>query len=62
MFLICFDFIIQCIQFSFQGQLTMNLEHDFFRMGIQKFHKVFLSMLLTAQVFAVVKLLGVVTM
>jgi hypothetical protein len=38
----------------------MNLQHDFFLMGLQKFHKVFLSMLLIVQVFAVVKLgLGV---
>jgi hypothetical protein len=33
MFRLCFDFIIQCIWFSFQGQLTMNLKHDVFFNG-----------------------------
>jgi len=34
----------------------MNLKHDFFLMGLQKLHKVLLSMLLTIQMFAMVKL------
>jgi hypothetical protein len=29
-FLICFDIIIKCIWFNFQGQSTMKLEQDFF--------------------------------
>jgi hypothetical protein len=47
----------------------MNLEHEFFLMGLQKPHKVLLSMLLIVLMFAMVKLglevgmvgLGVVT-
>jgi hypothetical protein len=34
----------------------MNLEHDFLKIGLQKIHKVLLSMLLTAQMFVMVKL------
>ncbi len=30
MLFLCFDIIIQCTWFNFQGQLTMNLEHDIF--------------------------------
>ncbi len=40
----------------------MNLKHDFLKMGLQKFHKVFFSVLLIVEVFPMVKLgLGVVT-
>ncbi len=52
----CFDFIIQCTWFNFQGQLTMYLKHDFFWMGLQKLHKVLFSMLLSVHVFTMVKL------
>jgi hypothetical protein len=34
MFLLCFDFVIQCIWFSFQNKLTMDLEHDVFLNGV----------------------------
>jgi hypothetical protein len=34
MFFLCFDIIIHCTWFNFQGQLTMNLEHDIFLNGV----------------------------
>jgi len=36
MFFFNFDFIIQCTWFNFQGQLTMNLQHDFLLNGAVK--------------------------
>jgi hypothetical protein len=33
MFFLSFDIIIQCTWFKFQGQSTMNLEHDIFLNG-----------------------------